>query len=400
MKKVFRHINNIIFFILKVVTLYMSILIPKDKTLLIFGSWFGNKYADNARYLYEYILYNRKDLHPVWMTNNNTVYNKLHMQGVPVCKSGTIDGIKKAIRASAVFLCTSSEDIGRWEATFIGYAVSVNLWHGIPLKKIMYDDKYNTLLNHPRFNAIKEKIISIPLKKSFICSSSPAITKIYKSAFRMNEKYIWEVGQPRNDYFLLPHKNSIKQRFLSRKLVVYMPTHRNEGKTPINLDEIFDLRDLDLLLEMNDAFLIIKKHYYHRNDPKLDSSKYSRIVEISQENIDTQELLDAADILITDYSSCYVDYLFLNRPLLFYDYDYEDYLKQDRQLYFDYETTTPGPKCRNYDELKKQLEEVLCGKDNYQSQREKVGKMFYGEQIGTLSSPRVLAAVEAIINKK
>ena len=389
-------INNKIahFSPLRMATLYISMLFPKDEKLFLFGSWFGTKYADNAKYLYEYIINNRKDIRPVWMTSDDSVFEELHKRGLPVCKSGTFKGFQYAIHAGAVFYCThNQEDIGIWESHFIGRAISMNLWHGIPLKKIMYDDEYNNLRDHPVKNAIRDAILSIPLKNSYLCSSSPAITEIYQRAFQMVKAHILEAGQPRNDYFILPHSNSLRSRYPNCKIIVYLPTHRNEGKTKIDFDMIFELADLNHMLEENGAVLVIKKHPYHRNDPRLGSD-YSRIVELTEENFDTQELLDAADILVTDYSSCYIDYLFLDRPIIFYAYDYEKYMETDRQLYFDYDYATPGPKCKNYDEFRSELIMILDGEDNYKDKRTEIGKLFYGNNIGTLSSPRVIEAID------
>ena len=61
------------------------------------------------------------------------------------------------------------------------------------------------------------------------------------------------------------------------------------------------------------------------------------------------------DLLITDYSSIFFDFLLLDRPIVFFPYDLEQYLSQDRAMYFDYEIMTPGPKCRTYDELELQI---------------------------------------------
>jgi len=62
----------------------------------------------------------------------------------------------------------------------------------------------------------------------------------------------------------------------------------------------------------------------------------SNIKNIKNNNIETQELLLIADILITDYSSIYIDFLLTNKPIVFYAYDIKNYLSKDRELYFNY----------------------------------------------------------------
>ena len=87
----------------------------------------------------------------------------------------------------------------------------------------------------------------------------------------------------------------------------------------------------------------------------------------------------SADIMITDYSSCYIDYLLLDRPMVFFNYDMEHYLENDRTLYFEYDSVTPGPKCKTRDELTEILVQLLSGKDGYKSKRQEVCDLFYSK---------------------
>ena len=86
---------------------------------------------------------------------------------------------------------------------------------------------------------------------------------------------------------------------------------------------------------------------------------------LTMEDMDTQILIIESKALITDYSSIYIDYLLLDKPLLFYCYDYEHYLENDREMYFNYEDVTPGNKAKNFDELFKQICGVIENGDDY-----------------------------------
>ena len=82
--------------------------------------------------------------------------------------------------------------------------------------------------------------------------------------------------------------------------------------------------------------------------------------------------------MVTDYSSIYIDYLLLDLPLLFYCYDYNQYLAEDREMYFKYEDVTPGVKARDFDGLLKEL--VIFAQDgrNYaKKDRERIKNLFY-----------------------
>ena len=83
------------------------------------------------------------------------------------------------------------------------------------------------------------------------------------------------------------------------------------------------------------------------------------------------------DILISDYSSTYIDYLLLDRPLIFYNFDYEDYLQNDREMYYDYDEVTPGYKAATFDELMKELDSIAKDEDHFVEDRQRVRDLFY-----------------------
>jgi CDP-glycerol glycerophosphotransferase len=80
---------------------------------------------------------------------------------------------------------------------------------------------------------------------------------------------------------------------------------------------------------------------------------------------DPYPLLQLSDSLITDYSSIYFDFLLTKKPIIFFPYDYEEYLVESRELYFDYEKYTPGVKVKSM----KDLEVALLAEDRYEKER-------------------------------
>ena len=90
---------------------------------------------------------------------------------------------------------------------------------------------------------------------------------------------------------------------------------------------------------------------------------YSNITDITKKSMDIQEILMDTDILISDYSSTYIDYLLLDRPLIFYNFDYEDYLQNDREMYYDYDEVTPGYKAATFDEVSRRMKIILLKRD-------------------------------------
>lgn len=215
---------------------------------------------------------------------------------------------------------------------------------------------------------------------------------IYESAFRTTQDKMLNIGQARNDYFFKDTPNGYKEKYIGKKIVAYMPTHRQEGKKSMNMYHILDLPSMDAVLTKYNAVLIIKKHFYHREETSV-GEEYSNIIEVTNRNSETFELLKAADVLITDYSSCSVDYLLLNRPQIFFCFDKEDYLLNDREMYFDYYSTLPGPLCLNNDELIKELENVLSGVDHYKEKRQQRLDFFYSKENQGIVAPKQIETI-------
>ena len=83
------------------------------------------------------------------------------------------------------------------------------------------------------------------------------------------------------------------------------------------------------------------------------------------------EILSKADIIITDFSSIFADFLLFDKPIIFSKFDYNNYIKSSG-LKIDY-NSLPGPKVKNWDELLAEIDTFLNGDDNYKI-REKIGK--------------------------
>ena len=87
------------------------------------------------------------------------------------------------------------------------------------------------------------------------------------------------------------------------------------------------------------------------------------------------ELLNLFDVLITDYSSIYIDYLLLDRPIIFIPYDKQEYLNK-RGMNFEYDKVTPGYKPENMEEFLQSLNKILLNKDEFKEDRKLTNDIF------------------------
>lgn len=402
MLDVLRSLKRMLQYFIRLLSKWMTMKFNVHDNRIIFGAWFGKKYDDNSKALYEYVVNNRPDLDAYWITPTRRIVNELKSQHLPVCWSFSIKGLYICMTAKYSVTSTSPGDIGLgWFSPLLLKVTYVNLWHGVPLKKIMYDV-------HPHItSSISEtskgksfwltKLRDFSRKNQnevYNVSTSEAISKIYESAFRCDSNHILNLGQARNDYFYIEHCNSIRETYSGKRIIVYMPTHRNAGQKLMNMKVLLNLSKIDEICKKYNAVFLIKKHFYHNKEQIIDNSEYSNIKELSHMNIKSQELIDSADILITDYSSTYIDYLLLERPIIFYAYDLQEYLKTDRDLYLDYnQDNIPGRICTNKKDLEDELTNLLLGRDNYKSLRTKMRDYYYSKENQSIVSPKQIDAI-------
>lgn len=354
----------------KYFVMYLSMLMPRNKKLCVFGAWLGERFADNSKQLFIEAC-DRKNLRAVWITKSESVLKEIHDMGYEAYMWGTPKAVWTQLRAGYAIVSNGISDL---EHTFLGRSVIIDLWHGIPLKKVVYDNKYEKDWDSPK-QKLRDKLINVPLGKMYFVAPSEMFIPIYQSAFRRKREQIICLGQPRSDIFFADNKPD--KYFPDKKIILYCPTHRNEGAEKIELSKIFDLERLEKFLDESGYYFVIKKHFYHRMEVE-NLEAYPHIIDITNEDMDIQRLIMETEILITDYSSIYIDYLLLDSPLLFYCYDYEHYLANDREMYFEYEDVTPGVKAKSFDELLGQLKEVTVNGDSYgKEDRERVKNMFY-----------------------
>lgn len=354
---------------------------PKKRNLWIFGSWFGDKYCDSPKYLFEYVNKMHPEIRCVWLCTNQETVDLVRESGFEAHLTYGLKGYILSSSAIVSVISTGFNDVNR----YIPAKYVINTWHGIPLKKILYDDKIN--------NTHKETVRSVLLRgifpfrkqisESYIVLASSEVEKANLcSAFNKSLDSISICGLPRNDIFFGRRKPNIRTK------IIYMPTHRSEGKYDVSKLFQSELSCVNNKLHQLNIDLYVKLHFYHSNSTQ--QSEWSNVHFISDNEInqDIYSVLNSFDMLITDYSSVYFDFLLSDRPIIFAPFDLDDYLNADRELYFDYNAVTPGPKCRNWQEVLEWIEIFNDNVELYAAERKNIKNMFHSFQDGK-SSERV-----------
>jgi len=194
------------------------------------------------------------------------------------------------------------------------------------------------------------------------------------------------LGLPRNDIlfnknFITSSRSELSRKYNigHKKIMLYAPTWRGyKANTKFPFCRT-DFEILDKCLYERDWIFFYRPHYIESILGEELISGLKNIIRIDfNEEPYTQKIIACADLLITDYSSIYVDFLLLNRPILFILFDAEEYTSH-RGLVVDPDSNIdmPGPKIQSVKEFINYIEGLEDGKDVYANYREHAKKKFY-----------------------
>tara|TARA_B110000008_G_scaffold158034_1_gene158881 strand:+ start:885 stop:2018 length:1134 start_codon:yes stop_codon:yes gene_type:complete len=328
---------------------------PRNKKNWVFGSGVGMNFSDNAKYLFLYCS-SLSEINSYWITRNKALVKSLRNEGLRAYYKYSLKGLWLSISSKVYVYDSRTGSINHW--TSAG-ALKVNLWHGSPLKTIDRDItvKHNAFYIGNHTWGPKRYLVRMMMPEWFVIAdlmiaTSDKVKGYFNSAF--GSKQIEVTGYPRNDIITNPNlyakylgfEQQIINSITTDKTILYAPTFRDtnrfERKTPIEWSRLNDL------LKKNNATFLIK---LHRHDYSMVmKEEYSHIRLLDNES-DMYPLFAKVDLLITDYSSIFFDFLLTDKPVLFYPYDKEIYLTQDRSMYDEYDTVTPGHKAYNFEEF-------------------------------------------------
>jgi len=225
------------------------------------------------------------------------------------------------------------------------------IWHAVgAIKQFGAMDASNTNRTraaikrfHKVYNRFDQFVVGSDLMADIFKAAMPAPTAIFL-----------KTGVPRTDFFFDEAKHQEvrnwhyrKNNFLQdKKIILYAPTFRKDAQnnpvSQLNLEKMYvALKD--------DYVLLIKQHPGSKEKLTVSPEHASFVFDYSDE-IYTNDLLIITDILITDYSSLPMEFVFRKQKMIFYAYDLDSYQKENG-LWEDYEASVPGPVVRNADEM-------------------------------------------------
>lgn len=311
-----------------------GLFIKTDEKLVLFVSFMGMNFNDSPKAIYDYMKSNPKyaGYHCVWAFEDPSKFADLE-----TVKIDTPAYFKTALKAKYWITNTNIERGLHFKKKGQKY---LNTWHGIALKYIGNDVAGRNDFN---FDTVDH-----------LCVCGDYDERVYKSAFRAKESSYLRVGLPRNEeLWNVSDKKKAQMRSklgipADKKVILYAPTWREstdggksyEIKPPIH----FDLWKK----ELGEEYVILFRA--HHQTTKVLGVQYDEFVRDASSYPAVNNLMIAADILITDYSAIAFDYSILCRPIFCYAYDYDTYLAE-RGTYFQIDEKYPNKSCRTEDEL-------------------------------------------------
>ena len=341
--------------------------LPRDSHKVVFGAWEGKQFSDNPKYFMLYLL-KRGGYKCVWVGDEKLRAQVEAIEGARFARKGSVVALWHCLTAKFyVHNILWREDI--IDFPHCRRVTIINLWHGIPLKCI---GARQMMGNGVRAgdHAIEHKVpfwrkaisdVSVYMYDSTSWSSvsSQKMADIVMGGFPgiFKKDRMLMAGSPRND-FLINNKsndsfrNSLREKYATllgvsstRRWYLYLPTFRHDG-IPFSFKGSKREDQYQEVLRQQDAVLIEKQHFKVLKSLNLSDGVYGNICIIGQDKstlIDVQELLLSADVLITDYSSCFLDFELLGRPVIHYAYDLENYVKRDSGLEYNIFDIAAGP---------------------------------------------------------
>lgn len=320
--------------------------IPIDDKSILFVSYHGKGYLCNPKYLHKYMANNSKynDYKFIWAVK------KMDNVNIPNAKVIKYNGFKYYYYLARskywIINCKMPKHILKKDNQ-----VYLQTWHGTPLKRLAHDIEVGEDATFYRTKISKEEMTKTydnDVKKyNYFISPNSFSTEKFKTSFKLNREIIIETGYPRNDFLTdLTSKKieELKEKYnipKDKKVILYAPTWRDNSFTAKGYT--FDLKvDFNLWKEkLGDEYVVIfKPHYLIIN--KYISEDLDGFLYTVNEYEDINELYAVSNILITDYSSVFFDYAILKRPIYFYMYDLNDYMKNLRGFYLDINKDLPG----------------------------------------------------------
>ncbi len=274
----------------------------------------------------------------------------------------------------------------------------INLWHGIPLKRIgmasldLQDKQKLITTEHAKCHAV-------------IASSSIDRMAMTVAFYPLTYNDIWVTGLPRNDFILKKEKllpedlqeeiKELERLLKSRVFILYAPTFRNAQAKAYYHFTPQQKEILTSYLQKHNIVLGIREHMADKVHSYNKELKSTSVIDVGAKYFPNIEVLyRKADILITDYSSCFIDFMLTGKPMISFAYDYEEYSKHERGLFYDLEFAFAGNICKDFDTLFEEIQKLIQKESTIDEKSYKFKQKLFFDYLDANNAQRLIERVE------
>ena len=241
--------------------------------------------------------------------------------------------------------------------TFKQDVTCVQLWHAVGAIK-QFGLRDPSVQN--RSSRAKQRFLDVYNRFQYVVTGSDTMAQIFKTSFQLDDTQMIRTGVPRTDFFFDEKAKALSQKTFyqqfpelkQKKVILYAPTFRDDDLHSNTIG--LDLDELYQELSDQDYAVVLKLHPAVTMEEDFQQKFPGFVYQIRGE-FHVNDLLLITDILITDYSSIPFEFSFLNKPMLFFAYDLEQYVEQ-RGFWEDYVTSMPGPVVYTTKDLVKKIQ--------------------------------------------
>lgn len=341
---------------------FINRVLPKKKKRIFFYS--NLRFRDNTREFYEYLIENgyHKQYEIILSLNDYKEYKGKVPDEVKVV--GNKIGIFYFLRTTYGFY-----SFGKYPIKPAPSQKIVNLWHGMPLKRIGNLEEGCEKIDYNYF--------------TYLLATSEFFADIMRGAFSCEKEQIMIAGQPRCDALFQTNSSLVSIKKGAEKLITWLPTFRDmgddfEGKGMfLEFLQNGKMEELNSTLRELNSYLFIKVHPLQvlTKDFEREYSNIAIKEEKEVKDISLYELLSVSDALITDYSSVYFDYLLLDRPIGFTLDDEQKYKKTRGYMVEHPEDYMPGQKLYTFEDMRQFVCNVAAGEDVFKEERHRINRI-------------------------
>jgi CDP-glycerol glycerophosphotransferase len=383
----------------------------------------SDQFIENTRAVFEEIK-SDKNITKILFTRGGT--EDFYIEdacGFIIVKMNTLKGFWLLTRCKVFFLqnAVAMDYSLRWGPKlfsiiklYLKNRVIVHLGHGIPLKRL--STLANTLVK-VRADRMKYRTRERKYYSGLIVSSS--IDSYAMAAMFNPTKYenIWITGLPRNDFlvkelnnvpaFIRTQVNYVHQLKKGRRLITYTPTYRQVATVKDSLYYQFtneEIAQLKELLKKHNAIFGFRMHYFRNSRSLFNMEQHADnelIFNLSHDVIsEIAPVIRESDMIITDYSSVYIDALYVNKPVFCFAYDLEHYQENQNGLLYDLDIVFPGPVAKDFSSLLSEIDRELRANDQIHNERYKIARKIFYNYTDDRNTRRVVDRVKYTLENK